>query len=230
MHSANYSRTHSRNTSHGTSCSSSSYQQMLEQQLSNPINHEMPLRHMYAINCTRGATAAPLPPAPRTRSGSNTPSIGSPNSPNAPTAPWQETQVTTAQFTSNLTRQISQMPSQPSSLPPSFTTLFLRRVFGRDLVDVEFHQSLTALDYLKDLETRRRKEILAALQRLDMDAGSAHGRTSDVTAQYPEVAKWLTHVTEMEDRLDALYAQLYIGFRRWVCSIPALSTINTNSA
>ena len=63
-------------------------------------------------------------------------------------------------------QHITQLPSQPSSLPPSFVTSFVRKCFPPELEQVDFPQALSALDYLKDLEVRRRREVVAAFDKL----------------------------------------------------------------
>lgn len=112
--------------------------------------------------------------------------------------------------------QMSQMPSQPASLPPSFLTQFAERCFAPDLVDVDFPQALTGLDYLKDLETRRRREVAAAMNRLDIDSGVLGSEADLLSTQYPGVAQWVKAIEEKERKVEALYTQLYVGLRRWV--------------
>lgn len=81
---------------------------------------------------------------------------------------------------------------------------------------VDFPQALTALDYLKDLETRRRKEMVLAFQRLGVlpnTVGTDHDEISD---RYPGVAQWVKNIEAKEKKADAYYTQLYIGLRRWI--------------
>jgi hypothetical protein len=123
-----------------------------------------------------------------------------------------------AAFMSSIMDQIAQLPQQPSSLPPAFVTSFLNRCFPVVLEAVDFPQSLTALDYLKDLETRRRKEIAWALQHHGIDEMALEMcRSSQQLAQfYPQVAHYLVNLESKEKRADALYTQLYVALRRWV--------------
>jgi hypothetical protein len=114
----------------------------------------------------------------------------------------------------HLMSRIAQLPNQPCSLPPSFVTSFVRRCFPPELEEVDFPQALTALDYLKDLETRRRKEVLAALKRLGITG--AEGETSDLAKRYPGVLSWLNSIENKEKKVMALYTQVYLGLRRWV--------------
>lgn len=122
------------------------------------------------------------------------------------------------QFKAQLISQISRLPSQPCSLPPSFITSFLRRCFAPQLEEVDFPQALTALDYLKDLETRRRKEVAAALVRLGIDRADM-SQKQEMGQKYPGVLLWVESIEAKERRVEALYTQVYVGLRRWVSII-----------
>jgi hypothetical protein len=110
---------------------------------------------------------------------------------------------------------VAQLPAQPSSLPPSFVTSFVRRCFAKDLDQVDFPQALTAMDYLKDLEVRRRREVVAALDRLGVERDDI-GQKEVLGKKYPGVLRWVLAVEEKERTIEALYSQVYIGMRRWV--------------
>lgn len=110
---------------------------------------------------------------------------------------------------------MQQLSNQPSSLPPSFITSFLRRCFPSELVYVDFPQALTGIDYLKDLETRRRREVQAVLSRLDIDKSTLQF-DAELAKQYPGIARWLQSIEAKEHKLDAYYTYLYVGLRRWV--------------
>ncbi len=112
--------------------------------------------------------------------------------------------------------QISQLPSQPCSLPPSFITSFVRRCFPDDIEKVDFGQALTALDYLRDLETRRRREIGSALRRLGIDPVMLGKEGDEISKKYPGVYSWVKGIEDKEKTVEALYTQVYIGLRRWV--------------
>jgi hypothetical protein len=90
----------------------------------------------------------------------------------------------------------------------------VRRCFPPELEEVDFPQALTALDYLKDLESRRRKEVLAALKRLGITGDEAE--KSDLAKRYPGVLSWLNSLENKEKKVIALYTQVYLGLRRWV--------------
>ena len=214
--------------SHHTSSSSTSSNEgttfpwILEHLLAYPGSYEIPLRTMYTVNST---PQAQLPPRQSVRA--DTPSLCSsdgsspdsaPASPQFP--PDQQQQLVAASatehFKSCLMTHISKLPAQPFSLPPAFITSFVRRCFPSELVYVDFTQALTALDYLKDLENRRRKELRLALQRLGIEKNSASETGEDVMRRFPRVAEWITSVQEKERKVEAMYSQVYIGLRRWV--------------
>lgn len=205
-------RMHAMHSAHAAS-SGSSYQLILEHILSYPGSYEIPLRTMYTLNSA--PRAQPLPPA-LTRSGTPSPTSSAASSPTTPQHAWQESHAAATHFTSSLMAQISQLPTQPCSLPPSFVTAFNRRCFLSDIRAVDFPQALTALDYLKDLETRRRKEVVAALQRLSIDRKTLETDADRIARTHPGSVAWLKALGEKERKVEALYTQLYVGLRRFV--------------
>ncbi|KAI9787679.1 MAG: hypothetical protein M1839_000210 [Geoglossum umbratile] len=198
---------------------------ILEHILSYPGSYEIPLRTMYTLNSSPRAQP-PLNYASRPESpprfgnatiqniptnSSKSPRAMSPTSMTAPTElQHAATNAATMQFKTSLMTQISQLPTQPCSLPPSFLTSFVRRCFPAELTLVDFPQALTGVDYLRDLEMRRRKEIAAALRRLGVDRAnlSAHGQ--------PMLDDWVKSLEDKERKVEALYTQCYIGLRRWI--------------
>jgi hypothetical protein len=110
-------------------------------------------------------------------------------------------------------------PSRPASLPPSFITGFVRRTFTDDLCLVDFTQALTALDYLKVLENRRKHEIVAAIQRLGLSVHTTHAEREDWLRTHPEISNWVSGIECDERKVEALYTQVYIGLRRWVSNL-----------
>ena len=222
------SSTHSRSVSSDTTSSSSSaYQFILEHILSYPGTydtptvsraHELPLRSMYSLN-----SAAP------SLSGTATPTScdASPILPgfpvnNPPHERSQTNRTAAAVFRNNIMDQIAQLPQQPASLPPAFVTSFLNRCFPIQLDRVDFPQALTALDYLKDLEMRRRKEVTYTLKRHDINMSLLHSenRDEELAKWNPSIAEWFRSLESKEKRADALYTQLYVALRRWVSIDP----------
>jgi len=108
------------------------------------------------------------------------------------------------------------MPSHQNSLPPSFVTAFLRKCFAYELELVDFTQALTGLDYLKDLETRRRKAMKTALERLDINLDTVDSADAVLADRYPGVLEWYKAIDTKEHKINALYTQLYISLRRWM--------------
>ncbi|GAB7348372.1 hypothetical protein MBLNU459_g6809t2 [Dothideomycetes sp. NU459] len=190
-----------------------SYNLILDHILTYQSGYEIPLRTMYTINCT--PRAQPLPQRMR-RNGSMA-SIASSGS-DSPTSVHFPTQgePVTQQLTSKLMAQMAELPTSPTSLPPSFITSFVRKCFAADLRFVDFPQALTGLDYLKDLETRRRKEVAASLERLGIDRETLGTAEDDLSARFPGVLAWFRSLEGKERKIEALYTQLYVGLRRWV--------------
>lgn len=204
---------HTRENSSGSSGAGSSYKLILEHVLSFPGSYELPLRTMYTLNCISRAQALP-----QHVSRPSTPYQSSPSSPISSTFPdAPPIQAATAHFTSSLFNRIAHLPSQPCSLPPVFINSFLRRCFPPELDLVDFTQALTALDYLKDLETRRRRELASALDRLGIhrDHVTADAETLS-KAVHPIVAQWIETMEKSEKKVEAFYTSVYVALRRWV--------------
>lgn len=199
-----HARTDSSDT---TSSNGSSYQLILDHILTYPASYEIPLRTMYQLNC------APRGSPSQMRSG--TPSSSAGSSPITPQGTFPDTSSTQT-FTESLMQQIQQLPNQPKDLPPSFITHFLQRCFPGRLTEVDFPQALTGLDYLKDLETRRRREVASCMARLEIDREALDVDADSFATKQPGVAYWVKSIEEKERKIDALYTQLYIGFRRWI--------------
>ena len=231
---------HSRSSSQVTNPENmgNSYNLILDHILSYPGTYEIPLRTMYTLNCA--PRAQPLPqdrtvctgyprspnsssdnPLPQPLPQEGTVCTGYPRSPNSssnnssPTSTQfsqQDARLANTQFASSLMAQISQMPPQQCSLPPSFISSFAHRCFPLALEQVDFPQALTALDYLRDLERRRTREKDAALQRLGVK------RNSDNTLSHddPNITSWFADMESKEQEIEKRYARLYLGVRRWV--------------
>ena len=92
---------------------------------------------------------------------------------------------------------------------------FVRRCFTPDLCLVDFTQALTAMDYLKDLENRRKRELAQALQRLRLDK-TPDGVACGVMSTNPRMSQWVAGQQDKERKAETLYTQVYVGLRRWV--------------
>ncbi|KAE8353254.1 hypothetical protein BDV28DRAFT_111500 [Aspergillus coremiiformis] len=174
-----------------------------------PGSYELPLRTMYALNCNPARQPAPANRPPETAF-----CEGSSHSPQSSVSSQDASLDPAADFRALLTHQIARLPSQPCSLPPSFVTSFLRRCFTPELGDVDFPQALTGLDYLKDLDIRRRKEVKAALGRLQVKPDDLQER-AELGKKWPNVLTWVESNCAKNRKAEALYTQVYIGLRRW---------------
>jgi hypothetical protein len=165
---------------------------------------------MYALN---------LQAMSRTLCATSTPSSAS-HSPTLCEFPREESNIAMRSLMSSLVTEVSKSSRKDSSLPPSFITSFLQKVFPAELECVDFPQALTALDYLKDIDNRRRKEQANALKHLGIDRSVLdHVDTSEELANYyPGCADFLRDLPRREKRADVLYTQLYVALRRWVSS------------
>lgn len=190
-------------------------------------SYEIPLRTMHAINCNPTKNPIPGSRSPETAfTPRNSGSTGSSRS------SQEDSLDAAADFRSLLVNQISRLPSQPCSLPPSFLTGFLRRCFTPELESVDFPQALTALDYLKDLDNRRKKEVSCAMQRLNITREDlVEPKRTELTQKYPGVVAWVETMLAKARTLEATYTQIYISLRRWVStllsSIPRPPVINS---
>ncbi|GIZ48607.1 hypothetical protein CKM354_001166000 [Cercospora kikuchii] len=191
------------NRSSGSSVSSngSSYQLILDHILTYPGSYEIPLKTMYSLNCAPKNAASPSTP---TSNGT---------SPNLSQGSFTPDTQSTASLTESLMSQLSQLSNQQQTLPPSFITAFVQRCFTPQLPHVDFPQALTGLDYLKDLETRRRREAASAMSRLGIDRDALD---RDVASLSPRNLQWVRSLEEKEKKIDTLYTQVWIGLRRWI--------------
>lgn len=187
-------------------------------------NYEISLRAAYELNCHPAKNIAAMGSSSFARSRS--PSLFSRNSSYSKNSKSSRSSGssydtgsydTNAEFRACLTRTVSELPSQPCSLPPSFIISFVRRCFCLELSDVDFAQALTALDYLKDLQNRWKKEIDAAFRRLNVTPQDAKDpQHSELARKYPCVMQWYKDITQKARMIDFMYTQIYVGLRRWV--------------
>jgi hypothetical protein len=213
------SATHSRNPSDEATASMS---YVLEHVLQYPGSYEIPLRTMYTLNCVPRAQPLPKDLSP-TASACASPTTAHP-------AAWSGAESTTMSFTSQLMTHLDSLPTTPSSLPPTFIVNFVTRCFHPTLSLVDFPQALTALDYLRDMENRRRKEMVAAFERVHIHADSYESDMETMAENFPGIALWVRNVEGKNRKCESYYAQLWLGVRRWVslCLIHSY-TQRTNS-
>ncbi|KAK4498136.1 hypothetical protein PRZ48_010792 [Zasmidium cellare] len=194
---------HSRSSGSSVSSNGSSYQLILDHILTYPGDYELPLRTMYSLNCQPRGQNQSTPPS----SNNSSPSIAQ--------GSFTSDGKSTETLTQNLMAQLSKLPNQAAAMPPSFLTSFVQRCFPSELTHVDFPQALTGLDYLKDLETRRRREVASAFNRLDIDRDCL-AQDANLAERYPGVKQWVESMESKERKVDALYTQVYIGLRRWI--------------
>jgi hypothetical protein len=164
---------------------------------------------MYTINCN----PAKNPNSTRPQASAFSPR----NSASSKASSSDDSVDASADFRSQLIYQISRLPSQPCTLPPAFLISFLRRVWIADLDQVDFPQALTALDYLRDLDARWKKEMYNAIQRLGISRADVEDPVhSGLALNYPGVMSWLETMKSKGRYMEALYTQIYVGLRRWV--------------
>lgn len=204
------SSNHSRNGSDESTITSMSY--ILEHVLQYPGSYEIPLRTMYTLNCVPRSQ-----PLPKDLSRTQTPNSSSGNaSPVTGQMAWTGAETAAMSFTSQLMTHLNSLPTQPSSLPPAFIVNFVNRCFHASLQLVDFPQALTALDYLRDLETRRRKEMIAAFERVHIHPDTYEADMETMAEKFPGIALWVRNVEGKNKKAESYYAQLWLGLRRWV--------------
>ena len=182
----------------------SPYNLILEHVFSKPLAYDIPLRSMFAIN------SASLDHHPAQQNARQNTQRNARLSTDHIRSKQDASAAANAEFQSALLHHIATLPSQPCSLPRAFTVAFLRKCFTSDLALVDFSQALTGIDYLKDLDNLRKRELAATLQRIGVD------RADISSLKVPTILAWVQDTEEKEKKVDALYAQLFIGLRRWV--------------
>jgi hypothetical protein len=192
---------------------------ILEHVLQYPGSYEIPLRTMYTLNCV--PRSQPLPKDLSRTQSSHANSANS--SPVTGQIAWTGAETATMSFTSQLMTHLNSLPTQPSSLPPTFIVNFVNRCFHVSLHLVDFPQALTALDYLRDLETRRRKEMMAAFERVHVRSETYEADMASMAENFPGIALWVRNVEGKNRKAESYYAQLWLGLRRWVSHFASLA-------
>ncbi|KAJ5487052.1 hypothetical protein N7530_001352 [Penicillium desertorum] len=176
-------------------------------------NYEISLRAAYELNCQSTMSPSFVLKSPSFFRNS----VFTKNARNSKSSFDTPTYDTNAEFRACLSKTVAELSSQPCSLPPSFILSFVRRCFCLELSDVDFAQALTALDYIRDLQGRWKKEIDAAFNRLNITAQDAsHPQQSELAHTFPNVLVWYKDISNKARMIDFLYTQVYIGLRRWV--------------
>ncbi|KAF7943154.1 hypothetical protein EAE96_011096 [Botrytis aclada] len=97
-------------------------------------------------------------------------------------------------------------------LPPDFIRKWcLDRVFTKDEDQVDFDQALTGIDYLQDLECRRREALREVALRLKIDK---HNWRRVLSAD-PDAKRWVEDIQAQETIIEGFYATCFVDLRIW---------------
>ncbi|CAD6443108.1 ef576bc7-2172-4d41-97de-92937d1cfbe6 [Sclerotinia trifoliorum] len=97
-------------------------------------------------------------------------------------------------------------------LPPDFIRKWcLDKVFTKVEEQVDFSQALTGIDYLQDLECRRREALREVALRLNIDKNN----WKKVLSADPDAKKWVEDIQAQETIIEDFYATCFIDLRIW---------------
>lgn len=128
---------------------------------------------------------------------------------------WTEAETASMSFTSQLMTHV-RSPQEQKSLPPMFVINFVNRCFHPSLELVDFPQALTALDYLRDLENRRRREMTAAFERVHIHSETYDSDMQTMAEKFPGIALWVRNIEGKNQKAEHYYAMLWLSLRRWI--------------
>ncbi|KAF2853788.1 hypothetical protein T440DRAFT_389377 [Plenodomus tracheiphilus IPT5] len=191
--------THSRSASDESNHAAMAY--ILEHVLEYPGSYDFPLKTMWELNRLDRAQTLP-------KSENASPVTGQ--------FAWSNSETAAMNFQASLMNQLKSLPTRTSSLPPTFINNFVGRIFAPQLHLVDWHQTLTALDYLKDLETRRRKETYAAFERLNIHQETWATDMAFIAEKFPGIALWINNIEGKNRKAETYYAVIWTGLRRWI--------------
>lgn len=163
--------------------------------------NDIPLKAMMDINRLDRARSSP-------KSGNSSPVVAQ--------FAWSNSEAAAMSFQTSLMNVLKSLPRKPSSLPVQFINDFVARTFTPTLETADFKQALTALDYLKDLETRRRKETYAAFERLNIHRDTWAIDMAAVAEKFPGIALWINNIEGKNKKAEAYYGIIWLNLRRWV--------------
>ncbi|KAL6710547.1 hypothetical protein ACN47E_008595 [Coniothyrium glycines] len=199
---------HSRNVSEESTSTSMAY--ILEHLLQYPGSYDFPLKTMFELNRTDRALPKDFARGISTanRSGNSSPVSGH--------FAWNASETAAMTFQASLMNQLKSLPTRNSSLPPAFINNFVLKVLQPELKKCDWIQALTALDYLKDLETRRRKETLAAFERLHIHQDTWDTDMAYMAEKFPGIALWINNIEGKNKKAQQYYGSIWLGVRRWI--------------
>ena len=73
------------------------------------------------------------------------------------------------------------------------------------------------MEYLKVLEERRKRELATAIGRLTIDPIHVEKDKTGLQNDHPGIYEWISMTQAKSKKVEALYTQVYVGLRRWVC-------------
>ena len=179
---------------------------ILEHVLQYPGSYDVPLRTMHELN--RKAQSLPMDISRAQTPTSSSPVTGQ--------FAWNGAEAATMSFTSQLMKELKNLPTRPSSLPPTFIVNFVSRCFHPSVGLVDWPQALTALDYLNDLDSRRRRETNAAFARLHIQEDTYDTDMAFMAEKFPGIALWVRNIEGKSKKAEQYYAVMWLGLRRWV--------------
>jgi len=194
---------HSRNPSDESNSAAMAY--VLEHVLQYPGSYDFPLKTMWELNRLDRAQILP-------KSDNVSPVTGQ--------FAWSSAETAAMSFQASLMNQLKSLPTRTSSLPPTFINSYVSRIFCPDFSVIDWNQALTALDYLKDLETRRRKETYAAFERLGIHQETWATDMAYIAEKFPGIALWINNIEGKNKKAETFYGVIWINLRRWVSGSP----------
>ncbi|KAJ6020617.1 hypothetical protein N7540_006121 [Penicillium herquei] len=121
-----------------------------------------------------------------------------------------------ADFRAMMIHSISHLPSQPCTILPSLLVSYIRRCFVSEVDKVDFQHAMLAIDYLKDLNNRWKKEFEKALETLSITRTDiVDPINSPLSRKFPGNMAWVEKMFLMARDLEVFYTQIYLGLRRW---------------
>ncbi|KAB8293355.1 hypothetical protein EYC80_007677 [Monilinia laxa] len=97
-------------------------------------------------------------------------------------------------------------------LPPEFIRKWcLDKVFTKVEELVDFSQALTGIDYLQDLECRRREALREVALRLKIEKNNWR----KVLSSDPDAKKWVDDIQAQETIIEGFYATFFVDLRIW---------------
>ncbi len=222
---------------------SNGYAWIADHLMTSPSTYQMPLRAMWELNAPGGELSTrhqrhhpgSTPGTPSSRSGSGISHEGissyeeedaSARSSSSATSftpstlsSLRDPRDTLATLHANVMQHFTTTTttSPGANMPLTTITNFVREALPGELRQVRFSEGLTCLDFLREIETKRRREWAGVRIRLGVppDQGGRASYTERVEDGSP-VDAWIQAMTEKEQDAESLYSQVYVGVRHWV--------------